>query len=128
MPDAIVLVDDIRRTLSVKKMEVPARRLLLGSDPAQVTSTAAIQHLGSLEFFIRYAKSFGRPAHYIAGVIALLCGRRFYPLIGRARPDVKLKARGLRPFLCGGRLAHGALAWKPIGTEKHNPIQSLWTG
>ena len=59
VPDAIVLVDDIRRTLSVKKVEVPVRRLLLGSDPAQVASTAAIQNLGSFEF------SFVTQSHWI---------------------------------------------------------------
>ena len=62
VPDAIVPVDDIPRTLSGKKMEVPVRRLLLGADPAQVASPDAMQNPATLAFFIDYAKQLNSTA------------------------------------------------------------------
>ena len=59
VPDAVVQVSDIPRTLSGKKMEVPVRKLLLGADAAQVASPDAMQNPASLDFFIGYAKTLG---------------------------------------------------------------------
>ncbi|MCW5653679.1 acetoacetate--CoA ligase [Hydrogenophaga sp.] len=56
VPDAVVQVDDIPRTLSGKKMEVPVRRLLLGAPPDKVASPDAMQNPASLHFFVRYAE------------------------------------------------------------------------
>jgi acetoacetyl-CoA synthetase len=57
VPDAVVQVSDIPRTLSGKKMEVPVRKLLLGADAAKVASPDAMQNPASLDFFIDYAKT-----------------------------------------------------------------------
>lgn len=67
VPDAIVQVADVPRTLSGKKMEVPVRRLLLGTDPAQVASPGAMQKPASLAFFIDCAKQLNSTALQRAG-------------------------------------------------------------
>jgi len=61
VPDAVVQVSEIPRTLSGKKMEVPVRKLLLGADPVKVASPDAMQNPASLEFFVEYAKSIELP-------------------------------------------------------------------
>lgn len=60
VPDAVVRVDEIPRTLSGKKMEVPVRKLLLGAEPSQVASPDAMQNPASLAFFAEYAKQIPR--------------------------------------------------------------------
>jgi acetoacetyl-CoA synthetase len=57
VPDAVVQVGEIPRTLSGKKMEVPVRKILLGVDLGQVTSPDAMQNPSSLDFFTEYAKT-----------------------------------------------------------------------
>jgi len=57
VPDAVVQVDEIPRTLSGKKMEVPVRKLLLGAEPGTVASADAMQNPGSLAFFVEYART-----------------------------------------------------------------------
>lgn len=59
VPDAVIQVSEIPRTLSGKKMEVPVRKLLLGADPVKVASPDAMQNPGSLAFFVGYAKTIG---------------------------------------------------------------------
>jgi len=56
VPNEVVQVDDIPRTLSGKKMEVPVRKLLLGAAPDKVASPDAMQNPASLDFFVAYAK------------------------------------------------------------------------
>lgn len=57
VPDAIVQVSEIPRTLSGKKMEVPVRKLLLGAEPGKVASPDAMQNPSSLAFFVQYART-----------------------------------------------------------------------
>jgi len=57
VPDAVVQVGEIPRTLSGKKMEVPVRKLLLGARLSQVASPDAMQNPHSLDFFATYAKA-----------------------------------------------------------------------
>jgi acetoacetyl-CoA synthetase len=42
VPDRVVVVDEIPRTLNGKKLEVPLRRILLGSDPSSVVQLEAV--------------------------------------------------------------------------------------
>jgi len=56
VPNEVVQVAEIPRTLSGKKMEVPVRKLLLGAAPEKVASPDAMQNPGSLQFFVEYAK------------------------------------------------------------------------
>lgn len=57
VPDAVVQVSEIPRTLSGKKMEVPVRKLLLGAELGKVASPDAMQNPSSLGFFAEYAKT-----------------------------------------------------------------------
>ncbi|WP_341317088.1 acetoacetate--CoA ligase [Paraburkholderia sp. IMGN_8] len=57
VPDAVVQVREIPRTLSGKKMEVPVRKLLLGMEAAKVANPDTMQNPRSLDFFVEYAKT-----------------------------------------------------------------------
>ena len=57
VPDAVVQVSEIPRTLSGKKMEVPVRKLLLGANLSKVASPDAMQNPSSLDFFAETAKA-----------------------------------------------------------------------
>lgn len=59
VPDAIVAVHEVPRTLTGKKMELPVRKLLLGAARAQVASPDAMANPGSLDFFVDYAAQCG---------------------------------------------------------------------
>ena len=54
VPNVVVQIDEVPRTLSGKKMEVPVRKLLLGMPRDKVASPDAMQNPSSLEFFIDY--------------------------------------------------------------------------
>ncbi len=54
VPDAVVQVAEVPRTLTGKKMELPVRKLLLGADPAKVASPDAMANPRSIDFFVQY--------------------------------------------------------------------------
>ena len=56
MPDEIYAVEEVPRTLTGKKMELPVRKLLLGAEAAKVASPDAMANPASLEFFVRLAR------------------------------------------------------------------------
>jgi acetoacetyl-CoA synthetase len=56
VPDAIVAVPAIPRTLTGKKMEVPVKRLLLGRALAEVAAPGAVADPHALDFFVEYAE------------------------------------------------------------------------
>jgi acetoacetyl-CoA synthetase len=55
IPNQIVEVREIPRTLSGKKLEVPVKKLLLGGDPATVVNRDSMANPDSFDFFIAYA-------------------------------------------------------------------------
>lgn len=55
IPNEIVQVFDVPRTLSGKKLEVPVKKLLLGGDPAKVVNRDSMANPDSFDFFIAYA-------------------------------------------------------------------------
>jgi acetoacetyl-CoA synthetase len=55
VPDHIVAVPAIPRTLSGKKLEVPVKRILSGVPPSQALTLASVADPGSLDPFIRLA-------------------------------------------------------------------------
>lgn len=59
VPNDVVAVADIPRTLSGKKMEVPVRKLLLGVALSKVANPDAMQNPASLDFFVGYARQLG---------------------------------------------------------------------
>ncbi len=57
IPDEIVAVAEIPRTLNGKKMEVPIKKILLGTPAAKAVSTGSMANPESLRFFIDFAVS-----------------------------------------------------------------------
>jgi acetoacetyl-CoA synthetase len=56
VPNDIVLVPEIPRTLSGKILEVPVKRILLGHDPDSVASRDSLQNPAALDWFTQYAR------------------------------------------------------------------------
>lgn len=56
VPDEIIAVPEIPRTLSGKKLELPIRRLLLGEPPEKVLNRDAMGNPASLEWYIDFAR------------------------------------------------------------------------
>ena len=59
VPNRIVQVSDVPRTLSGKKLEVPVKKILMGADPASAASRDSLANPAALDFFIELA---GAPA------------------------------------------------------------------
>ncbi|MBM3678377.1 MAG: acetoacetate--CoA ligase [Actinobacteria bacterium] len=55
VPDEILAVAEIPRTLSGKKVEVPVKRILLGGDPAKVVQRDALVDPAALDAFVAMA-------------------------------------------------------------------------
>ena len=51
VPDAIHRIDEVPRTLSNKKLEVPVKRILQGGDPAKVASRDSLANPAALDWF-----------------------------------------------------------------------------
>ena len=59
VPDEVYVVDEIPRTLTGKKMELPVRKLLLGAAADKVASPDAMANPASLAFFVELAARLG---------------------------------------------------------------------
>ncbi len=57
VPDKIIKINEVPRTLSGKKLEVPIKKLLLGSDSETVVNRESMANPSSFEFFVTYAKN-----------------------------------------------------------------------
>ena len=55
VPNEIVEIAEVPRTLSGKKLEVPVKKLLLGGDPAKVVNRDSMANPGAFDAFIAYA-------------------------------------------------------------------------
>jgi len=55
VPNEIVQIPEVPRTLSGKKLEVPVKKLLLGADPETVVNRDSMANPDSFETFIAYA-------------------------------------------------------------------------
>lgn len=55
IPNEIIEIAEVPRTLSGKKLEVPVKKLLLGADPATVVNRDSMANPTSFDFFIAYA-------------------------------------------------------------------------
>jgi len=56
LPDEIVQVPSVPRTLNGKKLEVPVKRILMGGDPDRVLNRDSLADRSSIDFYISYAK------------------------------------------------------------------------
>jgi len=57
VPDTVEAVPAVPRTLTGKKLELPVKRMLLGTDPARVASRDALADPRALDAFADYARS-----------------------------------------------------------------------
>ncbi|KIN70207.1 Acetoacetate-CoA ligase [Sulfitobacter noctilucicola] len=57
VPNEIVQIAEVPRTLSGKKLEVPVKKLLLGGDPERVVNRDSMANPDSFDFFIAYANA-----------------------------------------------------------------------
>ncbi|MEP5731208.1 MAG: acetoacetate--CoA ligase [Sulfitobacter sp.] len=57
VPNEIIEITEVPRTLSGKKLEVPIKKLLLGHDPSQVVNRDSMANPVSFDFFIAYANA-----------------------------------------------------------------------
>jgi acetoacetyl-CoA synthetase len=55
VPDEVIAVPAVPRTISGKLLEVPIKRILLGSDPEKVASRGSLSNPEALDWFIDYA-------------------------------------------------------------------------
>jgi acetoacetyl-CoA synthetase len=60
VPEPIVQVDEVPRTLSGKKLELPVKRLLLGMPVEKVVNRDAMSNPSSLDFFVKFARTIER--------------------------------------------------------------------
>ena len=56
IPDKIISIREVPYTLSGKKLEIPIKKILLGSDPSEVINYGSLRNPNSLDFFQKYRK------------------------------------------------------------------------
>jgi acetoacetyl-CoA synthetase len=56
VPDRIVAIDEVPRTLNGKKLEVPVKRILQGWDQEEAVNVDSMVNPGSMDFFVRLAE------------------------------------------------------------------------
>ena len=60
VPNEMVQVESVPRTLSGKVLEVPVKRILTGTPPEKAASRDSLADPESLDFFVEYAQTLGR--------------------------------------------------------------------
>jgi len=59
VPDEIVQIAEVPRTLSGKKLEVPVKRILMGAEPATVASRDSLANPEALDWFVSQRTAVG---------------------------------------------------------------------
>jgi acetoacetyl-CoA synthetase len=59
LPDRIVQIDEVPRTLSNKKVEVPVKKILLGAAPESAVSRDSLANPAALDFFSGFSVRVG---------------------------------------------------------------------
>jgi len=54
VPDEVVQIEEVPRTLNGKKVEVPVKRILMGADPAAVVSPSTLKNPEAIRSFVEY--------------------------------------------------------------------------
>jgi acetoacetyl-CoA synthetase len=57
VPNEILAIDEVPRTLSGKVLEVPVKKILMGAPPEQAASVDSLANPHSLDYFVQLAKS-----------------------------------------------------------------------
>jgi acetoacetyl-CoA synthetase len=60
VPDQIVVIDEVPRTLSNKKLEVPVKKILMGADPTEAASRDSLANPAALDAFVERAGQLSR--------------------------------------------------------------------
>ena len=68
MPDEIRQIAEVPRTLSGKVLEVPVKRILMGTPPDQAASRESLANPGALDFFIRVGGRIAVGSRLLKGV------------------------------------------------------------
>jgi acetoacetyl-CoA synthetase len=61
VPDEVVAIEEVPRTLSNKKLEVPVKKILLGGDPARAASRDSLANPAALDWFVERAAELTAP-------------------------------------------------------------------
>ena len=56
VPDEIIPIAEVPRTLSGKKLEVPIKKIFLGTPVEKAVSVGALGNPQSLQFFVEFAR------------------------------------------------------------------------
>jgi acetoacetyl-CoA synthetase len=67
VPNEVVQIDEVPRTLSGKVLEVPVKRILMGTPPTQAASRESLANPAALDYFVGLAGTLGSPAAGAAG-------------------------------------------------------------
>ena len=62
VPDEIVAVEQIPKTITGKKMELPVKKLLLGQPVEKVINRDAIANPGCIDWYVAFAEDYRRRA------------------------------------------------------------------
>jgi len=54
VPDDVVQIEEVPRTLNGKKVEVPVKRILMGAEPGEALSAGSLKNPDSMKFFVGY--------------------------------------------------------------------------
>jgi acetoacetyl-CoA synthetase len=63
VPNEILAIDEVPRTLSGKVLEVPVKKILMGTPPAQAASVDSLANPRALDYFVSLADGFTAPAN-----------------------------------------------------------------
>jgi acetoacetyl-CoA synthetase len=58
VPNEILQIDEVPRTLSGKVLEVPVKKILMGTPPEQAASVDSLANPASLDYFVELSKTF----------------------------------------------------------------------
>jgi len=59
VPDEIIEVPSVPRTLNGKKLEVPVKKIFMGADPTKAVSAGALADPAALEYYVELARRMG---------------------------------------------------------------------
>lgn len=54
VPDDVIQIQEVPRTLSGKKVEVPVKRVLMGEEPEKALSASSLKNPEAMKFFVEY--------------------------------------------------------------------------
>jgi acetoacetyl-CoA synthetase len=57
VPDRVLQIDEVPRTLSGKALEVPVKRILMGAEPGETASVDSLANPAALDYFVRLAQT-----------------------------------------------------------------------